>query len=93
MNETEKWPIHYGHNIINDQTTPKTYNRQRELPSQEGTFVWAMRFVDENWNVTEGSLKISLTVFLKEIQEPVFGNLGILLLNLAKKSSAYVSLK
>jgi hypothetical protein len=83
MNETEKWPIHYGHNIINDQTTPKTYNRQRELPSQEGTFVWAMRFVDENWNITEGSLKISLTVFLKEIQEPVLGGFGSLLLNLA----------
>jgi hypothetical protein len=56
--------IHSGSNVVWPETDYE--GGWHGLPKDSGAFVWAVRFVDENWNVTSGTLRISLTVLLED---------------------------
>jgi len=62
MNDTERWEAGFagGHGLFRDQ--PDHAGGWHGLSGEWGVQVWAMRLLDENWNVTSGSLAFSLTV-------------------------------
>ncbi len=66
LNDTERWNAGYamGSGLVNPETRDEgSYGVN--LSNESSYMVWALRFVDSNWNITSGVLTFSISVYLQ----------------------------
>ncbi|MGY5854493.1 MAG: hypothetical protein RTU92_13075 [Candidatus Thorarchaeota archaeon] len=65
MNDTSRWDEGFASGSIITRANP-IERGYHGASSRSGSQVWAFRFVDSNWNITSGIIRIDVMVLLRE---------------------------